>query len=87
VEAADHDLAELFFLPLFGVGAWLLSIALRHLILRLRGLQIDIDRIMNVIGFSLLIVMPLVRLLDWTAIAFGFYSLTYTIPMHAGVSI
>ena len=41
---------------------------------------------MNVIGFALLVVMPLVWLLDWTGIAFGFYGSTYTIPIHAGVS-
>ena len=42
---------------------------------------------MNVIGFSLLVVMPLVWLLDWAGIAFGFYGANLTIPIHAGVSI
>lgn len=87
VDEADYYLAEIFFLPIFGIGAWLLSSALCHLILRLLGRASDLDWIMTVIGFSLLIVMPLVWLLDWTGIAFGFYGAAYTIPLHAGISI
>jgi hypothetical protein len=78
---------EIFFLPVFGIGAWLLSSALVHLILRLGNRENNIDWIMNVIGFSLCVVMPLVWLLDWTGIAFGFYGAVFTIPIHAGVSL
>ncbi len=42
--------------------------------------------IMNVVGFSLLVVMPAVWLLDWLGIAFDFYGATFTIPIHAAVS-
>ena len=87
LEDANYYRAEIIFLPVFGIGAWLLSSALVHLILRTSRRESDIDRIMNVIGFSLLVVMPLVWLLDWTGIAFGFYGSTYTIPIHAGVSV
>jgi hypothetical protein len=87
LEDANYYRAEVFFLPIFGVAAWLLSSALVHLILRISRQKSDIDRIMNVIGFSLLVVMPLVWLLDWTGIAFGFYGSTYTIPIHALVSV
>ncbi|MCJ7703096.1 MAG: hypothetical protein MUO62_16055 [Anaerolineales bacterium] len=31
--------------------------------------------------------MPIVWLLDWSGIAFGFYGATFTIPIHACVSI
>jgi hypothetical protein len=79
--------AEIFFLPIFGLGAWLLSSALVHLILRVSGRESDIDWIMNVIGFSLLVVMPVVWLLDWSGIGFGFYGANFTIPIHACVSI
>jgi len=87
LDEANYYRAEIFFLPLFGVGAWLLSSALIHLILRISSRESDIDWIMNVIGFSLLVVMPLVWLLDWAGIAFGFYGARFTIPIHFGVSL
>jgi hypothetical protein len=84
---ANYFLAEIFFLPLFGVAAWLLSSALVHLILRLTGSGCHIDRVMNVIGFSLLVVMPVVWLVDWATIAIDAYGANSTIPIHAAVSI
>jgi hypothetical protein len=84
---SDYYQAEIFFLPVFGIAAWLLSSALVHLILRISGRESAIDWIMNVIGFSLLVVMPVVWLLDWAGIVFGFYGADFTIPIHALVSI
>ncbi|MGD2206807.1 MAG: YIP1 family protein [Anaerolineae bacterium] len=84
---SNYYRAEIFFLPVFGIGAWLLSSGLIHLILRISGRESNIDWIMNVIGFSLLVVIPVVWLLDWTGIAFGFYGAAVTIPIHAGISI
>jgi hypothetical protein len=79
--------AEIFFLPLFGIVAWLLSSALIHLILRLSRMDSNIDWIMNVIGFSLLVVMPLVWMVDWITIAIDVYGADLTIPIHAAVSV
>jgi hypothetical protein len=79
--------AEIFFLPLFGIAAWLLSSALIHLILRLSRIDSSIDWVMNVIGFSLLVVMPVVWLVDWATIAIDVYGATFTIPIHATISI
>jgi hypothetical protein len=87
LEDTSYYRAEIFFLPIFGIAAWLLSGALVHLILRFSRRESDIDRILNVIGFSLLVVMPVVWFLDWTGIALGFYGSTFTIPIHAAVSI
>ena len=87
ITEANYYLAEVFFLPVFGICAWLLSSALVHLILRISGRESSIDWILNVIGFSLLVVMPVVWLLDWSGIAWGFYGATITIPIHAAVSI
>ena len=84
---SNYYRAEIFFLPFFGIGAWLLSSALVHMILRISGQENSIDRTMNVIGFSLLVVMPVVWFLDWAGIAFGFYGRSFTIPIHAGVSL
>jgi hypothetical protein len=85
-EAAYYR-AEVFFLPLFGIVAWLLSSALVHLILRLARIESHIDWVMNVVGFSLLVVMPVVWLVDWATIAIGVYGANFTIPIHAAVSI
>ncbi|MGD2146779.1 MAG: YIP1 family protein [Anaerolineae bacterium] len=87
LDDSNYYRAEVFFLPLFGIVAWLLSSALVHLILRISGQESNIDWILNVVGFSLLVVMPLVWMLDWSGIAFGFYGASFTIPIHAGVSI
>lgn len=79
--------AEILFLPLFGVAAWLLSGAVVHLILRLANTRSDIDHLLNIIGFSLLVVMPVVWLIDWIAIALGLYGASFAIPLHALVSV
>lgn len=79
--------AEIFFLPLFGIAAWLLASALIHLILRLAGIESNIDWMMNVIGFSLLVVMPVIWLVDWATIAMDVYGANSTISIHAAVSI
>lgn len=87
LDESNYYQAEIFFLPLFGIAVWLLASALIHLLLRLFGMDSDIDWIMNVIGFSLLVVMPLVWLVDWTTIAMDVYGANFTIPIHAAVSI
>jgi hypothetical protein len=63
--------AEIYFLPAFGAGVWLLGSALVHLIVRCAGRPSDMDGILNVIGFGLLVVGPAVWLLDWSCIALG----------------
>ena len=45
------------------------------------------DWVMNVIGFSLLVVMPVVWLVDWITIAIDAYGADSTIPIHAAVSV
>jgi hypothetical protein len=87
LQEEEYYRAEIFFLPLFGIAAWLLSGALVHVILRLSRGGGDVDRVLNVIGFSLLVVMPVVWLVDWTAIALDVYGASFTIPVHAAVSL
>jgi hypothetical protein len=87
LDETNYYLAEIFFLPFFGMAAWLLSSALIHLILQLPRMDSNIDWIMNVIGFSLLVVMPVVWLVDWATIAIDVYGANFTIPIHAAVSI
>ncbi|UCB44791.1 MAG: hypothetical protein JSV25_11295 [Spirochaetota bacterium] len=87
LDETNYYTAEIFFLPFFGIVAWLLSSGLIHLILRLFRIDSSIDWIMNVIGFSLLVVMPVVWLVDWATIAIDVYGATFTIPIHTAVSV
>ena len=87
LDEANYYQAEVFFLPLFGVVVWLLAGALIYLILKLTRYDNNIDWILNVIGFSLLVVMPVVWLLDWVTIALDVYGADFTIPIHAAVSV
>jgi hypothetical protein len=79
--------AQIFFLPLFGLACWLLAGALVHLILRGMGKRSDFDWILNVIGFGLLIPMPVTWMVDWTSIAFDVYGRGFTPLMHSLISL
>jgi hypothetical protein len=87
LDDAHYYRVEVILLPLFGIGAWLLSSGLVHVILSAAGRPSNIDWIMNVVGFSLLVVMPVVWALDWVGIALGFYGADFTIPIHIAVSV
>ena len=69
----NYFAAEIFFLPIFGLGSWLLGGAVVHLCLRLARRPSSFDWILNVLGFGSLIVMPAVWFLDWLAIALNVY--------------
>jgi hypothetical protein len=79
--------AEIFFLPVFGLAVWLLGSALVHLFLRLAGRPGGFDWVLNVIGFSLLIVMPVVWFLDWLAIALNAYGAGVIPVIHVLLSL
>ncbi|MFH1524393.1 MAG: YIP1 family protein [Chloroflexota bacterium] len=78
---------EIFFLPVFGLAAWLLGSAVAHLCLRLSGKPSSFDWILNVTGFGLLIVMPAVWFLDWSTIALGVYGGSVTPFIHTLISL
>jgi hypothetical protein len=79
--------AQIFFLPLFGLACWLLSSALVHLILRGMGKESDFDWILNVVGFALLIPMPVTWLVDWASIALDYYGRGVTPVLHSLISL
>ena len=83
----DYYGAEIFFLPVFGLAAWLLGSAVVHLCLRLVGRPSSFDWVLNVIGFGLLIVMPVVWFLDWLSIALNLYGAGVIPVIHALVSL
>ena len=50
--------AQVFFLPLFGLGIWLLMSALAHVAPRLMGKESHFDLVLNMIGMGMLDPMP-----------------------------
>ncbi|MFO7633572.1 MAG: hypothetical protein R6W76_13595 [Caldilinea sp.] len=64
--AADHYYFTLIWLtPLIFLTQWLLGGAVLHLVLRLRRLPGDIDRILNLTGMAGLVVATVLVLWDW----------------------
>jgi hypothetical protein len=76
--------AEILFLPLWGLGIWLLMASMAHVFIRLARKRSDFDQILNVIGMGMLVPMPAVWLFDWTAIGFSFYTM---MPMAISHSV
>ncbi len=78
----NYYIAEFFFMPLFGLGVWLLGSALVHLLLRLAGQASNFDTILNLIGFALMIPMPIVWVWDWTMLFLNNYQLLVMATSH-----
>jgi hypothetical protein len=71
----DYYRAQILFLPLWGLGIWLLMASMAHIFIRLAGKRSSFDQVLNVIGMGMLVPMPAVWLFDWTAIGFSFYTM------------
>lgn len=54
----NHYRAQVFFLPVFGLGEWLLMGGAAHTVLRMSGEESDVRRVLDVIGVGMLIPMP-----------------------------
>jgi len=69
IRPEHHYRAQLVFLPVFGVGSWLLMGGAAHGLLRLAGERSDLRRVLDVIGTGMLIPMPPLWLCDMAPIA------------------
>jgi hypothetical protein len=69
VRPEHHYRAQLAFLPVFGMGLWLLMGATAHGLLRLTGERPDLGRVLDVIGVGMLIPMPALWACDAALIA------------------
>ncbi|MBI2830991.1 MAG: YIP1 family protein, partial [Chloroflexi bacterium] len=79
----DYYKAEIFFLPLWGLGIWLLMGGIAHTVIRLFGKQSSFDDILNIIGMGMLVPMPVLWLFDWATIALDWYGLTVQAASHS----
>lgn len=78
-----YYLAEMLFLPAWGIAIWLLMGSLAHLLLRLFKTESDFDQVLNILGFGMLVPMPFVWIWDWTAIALNIYGVTIQAITHS----
>ena len=82
-----YRVAGLFISPAFGCGIWLLMSALVHLIFRLGGEESDLDPILNIVGWGMLVVMPVVWLWDWAMLALNSFRVATLAPVHSVVQV
>ena len=82
-----HYRAQLVFLPMFGVGSWLLMGAAAHGLLRLTGERSDLGRVLDVIGAGMLIPMPPLWLSDTVMIATYRFRLPELAVTHSMVQL
>jgi hypothetical protein len=73
--------------PLFGLAAWLLMSSAAHVLIRLAHRECDFDQVLNIVGMSMLIPMPLLWVWDWAMIGLDRYTLATMAPSHALVQL
>jgi hypothetical protein len=78
-----YYLAEVFFLPLWGLAIWILMGSFVYLSLRFSIVKSEYDKILNIIGIGMLVPMPLLWIWDWTAIALNIYTVTNQAITHS----
>ena len=83
----NYLLAQIFFLPMVRMLAWLLGAAVIHLGIRLAGKPSNMDQILNIAGVIYLVVMPYTFLIDWTAIALNAFNSQVIVVLHGVVDL
>ena len=87
IRPEHHYRAQLVFLPVFGVGQWLLMGGAAHGLLRLTGERSDLSRVLDVIGTGMLFPMPPLWLCDVALIAADRFRLPELAITHATVQL
>jgi hypothetical protein len=75
--------AEMIFLPLWGIGIWLLMGSVAYLIIGLLGNRLQFDDILNIIDLGMLAPMPLLWIWDWTLIALNLHQAVIQAIAHS----
>ena len=78
-----YYLAEMFFLPLWGLAIWILMGSFVYLSLRFINSKSDYDKILNIIGIGMLVPMPFLWIWDWTAITLNIYTVINQAITHS----
>jgi hypothetical protein len=78
-----YYLAEMFFLPIWGLAIWILMASIVYLCLRFTRTRSDYDKILNIIGIGMLVPMPVLWIWNWTAIAVNIYTVTNQAITHS----
>lgn len=79
----NYYMAQVFFLPIFGLTIWLLMSAFAHVVMRFAGKGSDFDLVLNIVGMGMLIPIPVVWAWDVTMIALNLYLLPVMAVSHA----
>jgi Yip1 domain len=79
----NYYIAQVFFLPIFGLTIWLLMSAFAYVVMRLAGKGSDFDQVLNIVGVGMLIPIPVVWAWDVTMIALNLYQLPVMAVSHA----
>jgi Yip1 domain len=78
----NYYIAQVFFLPIFGLTIWLLMSAFAYVVMRLAGKGSDFDQVLNIVGVGMLIPIPVVWAWDVTMIALNLYQLPVMAVSH-----
>ncbi len=79
--------AQVFFLPLFGLGIWLLMSSVVHVALRLAGKESRFDQVLNLVGLGMLVPMPLTWVWDITTVLLQWYTTPVMAISHSFVQL
>jgi len=85
--ADQYYRAQTIFFPVFALAVWLLTSSVANVILRLSGKEANFDQILNIVGISGLVFMPVDWLWDWTAIALNWYQMTAMAIVHSAFAL
>ncbi len=83
----NYYIAQVFFLPIFGVTIWLLMSAFAHVALRLARKSSDFDLVLNIVGVGMLIPMPVTWAWDISMIALHWYLLPVMAISHSIIQL
>lgn len=80
-------MAQVFFLPIFGVTVWLLMSSFAHVVLRVAGKASNCDQVLNIVGIGMLIPMPVTWAWDVSMVALHLYQLPVMAISHSIIQL
>ncbi len=83
----NYFMAQVIFLPIFGLTIWLLMCACAHVVMRFAGKGSDFDLILNIVGMGMLIPMPVTWAWDISMIALHWYVLPVMAISHSIIQL